>query len=208
VRGERREQRGHARLAQPGAAQLEAAQRASADGAVIIVGGGAQLRGELPRAPFAELVVRRVEREGRQRRVGERGGEAGLEAVGRQLRAREAKLGQRRGGAHKGGEQGGGGAGQLVRADVERGERSLQGRARDERLEQWLQLDLRVREVELHQRVRAAERRCEGHGPLVLADRVVRERQPSQPQPPHALAQQRAERRGAARADGAAVELQ
>ena len=68
--------------------------------------------------------------------------------------------------------------------------------------------DLRVREVELHQRVRAAQRRREGHSPLVLADRVVRERQPAQPQRPSALAQQRTERCGAARADGAAVELE
>jgi len=110
VRGERCEQGGHARLAQPGTAQLEAAQRAAAAGAAgtpgaagapgapgtpgaaggpgaavggasaALVGGGVQLRGELPRALLAQLVVRGVDREGGQRRVGERGAEARLEA--------------------------------------------------------------------------------------------------------------------------------
>ena len=56
-----------------------AAGAAAVGAAVALVGGGVQLRGELSRALLAQLVVRGVDREGGQRRVGERGAEARLE---------------------------------------------------------------------------------------------------------------------------------
>ena len=54
------------------------------------------------------------------------------------------------------------------------------------------QPDLRMGEVELHQRVGAAQRRREGDRALLLAERVVGEGQPTEPQRPRAIAQQRA----------------
>ena len=98
-RCERLEQRAHATLSERRGAHLETDEAARATRGVEQAGAAhaSQLVGEPSRAPLAKLIVRRIDREPRELRVGEGGTKDGLKGLGEQLCARDPKLAQRGG---------------------------------------------------------------------------------------------------------------